>query len=473
MQDIILPSIFPVTCHTDHVGPGSTFVAIHGFNLDGTAFIPLALQKGATRIVVEQGAELAPSILQSIRAARAHLITVPNTRKALAALSAQGNGNPAQKLKIIGITGTKGKTTSAFLLEHVLRTAGKKVALVSTVYNMIDGAQFAMRLTTPQPDYLHMFFRMCVDAGVEYVVMEAAAQAFTMHRLDGIEFDGILFTNFDQEHAEFYATLDDYFAAKCLIFDHCKSGIPMVVNADDPWCQKIMQSKKVYGYGFSTGTMRGQLLQANTGISLAITNPATSFELICPSLIGAFNGYNILGVATLAQHLHIHQQSIIKAFATFSRVPGRLEQHPLPNGARCIIDYAHNPSSYKAVLSTLRQLTDHLIVVFGCGGDRDQSKRPIMGAVAAEFADIVILTSDNPRSEDPAAIVQAIRAGINGGKKAQVFDELDREKAIRKAYQLSKSTSIVVLLGKGPDEYQIVGKVKQRFSEAEIVRSLQ
>lgn len=469
---VALPTIYPVTCHTDHVGPGSTFVAIAGFNLDGVNFIPQAIAKGATRIVVEHGVELSPTVLYEIKKHRAQLTTVSNARKALAELSAQANGNPARKLKIIAITGTKGKTTTAFLLEHLLRTAGKKTALISTVYNMIDGQQFAMRLTTPQPDYLHVFFNSCIQAGVEYVIMEAAAQAFTMHRLDGIEFDGILFTNFDSEHAEFYASLDDYFAAKCAIFNYGKPTASIFVNADDAWCQKILSSKPVSTFGFSAGTVRGKLHTTNHGIELSVTTGHSTHTIACPALIGSFNGYNILGVASLALDLGIDPQAVVQSFATFERVPGRLEQHPLPNGARCIIDYAHNPSSYKAVLSTLRTLTDHLIVVFGCGGDRDASKRPLMGQIAAEYADIVILTSDNPRSEDPATIAQAIKAGITDEQKGKVLDELDRALAIKKAYQLSRPTTIVALLGKGPDEYQIVGKVKERFSEAEIVRSL-
>ena len=470
---ITLPTIYPVTCHTDHVGPGSTFVAIEGFNLNGLTFIPLALQKGAERIVVQESAVISDALMEHIHQHGAHLLRVPNARRALAELSAQAHGNPASKLKIIGITGTKGKTTSAFLMEHVLRSAGKKTALISTVYNMINGIRFEMRLTTPQPDYLHVFLKKCVEARVDYVVMEAAAQAFTMHRLDTIQFDGAIFTNFDCEHAEFYATLDDYFAAKCAIIDHCKPNAPIIVNGDDAWCKKIPVTAQIKRFGFETADDNARILsQADPGISVALAWENQEQILACPALIGTFNGYNVLGVVSLALMLGIPIDTIRSALSTFTKVPGRFEQHPLPNGARCIIDYAHNPSSYQAVLSTLRSLTDHLIVVFGCGGNRDQSKRPIMGALAARFADHVILTSDNPRSEDPAIIVREIAAGIPLEHKTKVMQELDRALAIKKAYELCRPTSIMVLLGKGPDEYQIIGNIKTRFSEAEIVRSL-
>lgn len=472
-----IPSFFPVACHTRYVGPGSTFVAIRGYNQDGIAYISQAILQGATTIVVQEDVELPSEIEQVIEKNGVRLMRVDDARRALAQLSAQANGFPANQLKIIGITGTKGKTTSTFLLEHVLRSAGHKVALVSTVKNSIDGIDFPMQLTTPQPDYLHMFFRLCVDAGIEYVVMEVAAQALTLFRVEGLVFDAVIFTNFDKEHAEFYPTLEEYFDAKYLIFKHLKKDATIFINGDDLWCKKILEKNPTFssfGLHEKGMTVRAEIVGT---VRDAITFKAhwtnrETYTISCPALIGLFNVYNILGVTSIALRLGLPIAKIQHACETFSKVPGRLEQYHLPNGARCFIDYAHNPSSYQAVLSTLRELTDNLIVVFGCGGDRDQGKRPLMGAVAAEIADRLILTSDNPRSEDPKKIIEDIESGISADSMHKVQEELDREKAIKKAYALSCAGSIIVLLGKGPDEYQQIGTVKYPFSEAAIIRNL-
>jgi UDP-N-acetylmuramoyl-L-alanyl-D-glutamate--2,6-diaminopimelate ligase len=475
-NELRLPTIFPVTCHTNHVGPNSTFVVIKGYNQDGVNYILTALEKGATVIVVQDDVELSPAITQTIAAHDARLERVANTRRALATLSAQALNYPAHKLKIIGITGTKGKTTSSFVLEHVLRSSGHTTALVSTVYNMINGQRFPMNLTTPQPDYLHVFFDLCVQSGVEYVVMEVAAQALSLHRVHGIEFDGIIFTNLDQEHAEFYPTMDEYFAAKSRIFEQCKPNAPHIINADDERCASLSEQHKnsvSFGIMSEKAHLKAEILgSVKDGIQFSATINGQTHTFACPALIGTFNVYNVLGVVGMATKLGIASDAIAHALQTFSKVPGRLEQYHMPNGARCIIDYAHNPSSYQAVLSTLRALTPHLIVVFGCGGNRDKSKRPLMGAIATEIADQVILTSDNPRSEKAEDIIADIKQGIAGEHAHKVLCELDRELAIKKAYALSCDGSIVVMLGKGPDEYQMVGTVKTPFSESGIIKSL-
>lgn len=481
MKKIILPATFPVTCHTRSVGPGSTFVAIQGYNEDGVAYIPQALEKGAKIIVVQKQILMQPELLKLIADHNATLeYCDEDPRLELAKRSAQAAGYPARKLKILGITGTKGKTTSAFLLHHMLTHAGHKVALLSTVKNIIDGQEFAMQLTTPQPDYLQQFFKLCVEHAIEYLVMEVAAQALSLYRVHDVFFDGIIFTNIDQEHAEFYPTMDEYIAAKFLLFKHTKPGAPRLINADD---QRIMEqihagsslAQECTTFGMHQADVIGTLLNdASHGIELAVNiNSQQPFTLRCPALIGSFNAYNLLGVVALARSLGIAPALLDAACRSFQRVPGRLEQYALSNGSRCIIDYAHNPSSYEAVLSMLRQATEHLIVVFGCGGDRDRTKRPIMGSLAAKYGDTIILTSDNPRSESPAAIIEDIKKGISAEYRHKIIEELDREKAIEKAYQCTKPGSIMVLLGKGPDEYQIVGTLKTRFSEAEIVRRFQ
>lgn len=479
MNSVEFPRVYPVTCHTDHVGQGSVFIAIQGQKENGVNYIPMALAKGASYIVVAQDAQLSPELQDLIVDARAELFRVENTRRALAAMSAQMYGFPARKLNIIGITGTKGKTTSSFLLEHALRSLGYKTALLSTVHNKIGTQIFPTTLTTQQPDYLHAFFDQCVKAGVQFVVMEVAAQAHSLERVFGIEFCGMLFTNFSEEHAEFYATIQDYFAAKTALLEQVKPRGAIVLNADDQWCTRIAQrSNCTYSwFGMNAGTKQSDITAHSVnssfdGINCMVTMHDEKPMHINTPLIGTFNVYNCIGVMALCNALGINAAHVAATFATFNGVPGRLDRYALPNGAHCFIDYAHNPSSYSSVLSTLRAFTHNLIVVFGAGGDRDPFKRPVMGDIATQIADVVILTSDNPRSENPQTIINDILGGIAPENKHKVHCELDREVAIKKAYALSDERSIIVLLGKGPDEYQLVQGVKTPFSEKAILKSL-
>lgn len=469
----IIKSIYPVACHTDHVGLGSTFVAIKGMKDDGIHHIVHALHKGATSIVVDEKAEIPSAILDEITCRSVTLHKVSNTRRALAHLSAQALDFPAKKLRIVGVTGTKGKTTTSFLLEHIFSSAGYKTALISSVYNKIGTTLFDTSLTTPQPDYIHMFFDACVQTGVDVVIMEVAAQALSLDRVYGIDFDGVIFTNFDLEHSEFYPSLDDYFKAKCLIFAQTKPQAPRVVNGDDQWCQKISQlflSITTCAFHDKHADTSADVIDTMKGVQIFL--PLNDCMIECPILFGHFNAYNVLMASTLAKALGISYTQIQESLKTFLGVPGRLQMYTLPNGSRCCIDKAHNPSSYRAVLGTLRSMTNHLIVVFGAGGERDTIKRPIMGTIASEFADMVILTSDDPRSEDPEIIIQDILAGISQERCANVFQDIDREFAIKKAYEFSKPGSIIALLGKGDDEYQLIRGVKNHFSEREIIASL-
>jgi len=482
-----MPNTFPVTCHTDFVGQNSCFVAIEGYAENGIKYIKQAIEKGARTIVVHHNVLLDDELSTFIAEHNVVVERVENTRKALAELSAQAAGFPAHKLKIIGITGTKGKTTTSFLLEHILHSAGYNTALISSAQNRICGNTFPAPLTTPQPDYLQQFLKLCVDNGVEYVVMEVAAQALTLHRVEGITFCGVIFTNFSHEHLEFYPTLDDYFKAKSLIFLSVSDNAPLLINADDEHGQQLLdQHERAKAYGFDTrqeinslydyhGTFLSdptQLIEVAIQYQDAEGDYDECDDFVCPVLFGAYNAYNVVAAVSMAQELHVHPGVIKRALQTFAGVPGRLQEHLLPNGARCFIDYAHNPESFKAVLSTLRVLTEQLIVVFGAGGGRDKSKRPMMGNIASQIADIVVVTSDNPRLEDPVMIAQDITCGIPEESHHKIVQELDRKRAIELAYYLSDNGSIIVLLGKGPDEYQIIGTTKHYFSERQIVEQL-
>ena len=499
MKNLIsLPTIWPVTCHTDYVGKNSTFVAIKGQKFDGIDYVPLALQKGARTIVAEHTADIKPAIIEAIKAADAQLMFVANARRSLALLAANSWGNPAEKLKIIAITGTKGKTTTSWLLHHLLQTAGFKTALLSTAKNKINNQEFATELTTAHPDYLHAFFNTCVKEKIEYVVMEVAAQAFSLHRVAGLHFDGAIFTNFAQAHGEFYDSVEEYYAAKRSLFDHCKPNVPLVINADDEKGSEILATYSdatSFAIKKADSTITGKLIKstavgiiANLYINDSMLRQAQherpfsahgeedskspSRTIECPALIGDFNLYNILAASAMAWRLGVDTKTIAQGLATFAGIPGRLEKYQLPNGALCFIDYAHNPLSFQSVLPLLRSMTDHLIVVAGAGGDRDKNMRPLMGQLMAEYADHIFITTDNPRSENPADIIAAMYAGIPSDKKQRVICELDRAIAIQKAYNAAGPKTIIALLGKGPDEYQIFGTVKTYFSEREIVKNL-
>jgi UDP-N-acetylmuramoyl-L-alanyl-D-glutamate--2,6-diaminopimelate ligase len=475
-KQLSLPTIWPVTRHTDYVGPQSTFFAIKGLKEDGIKYIPLALQKGAKTIITYSNALIPTDIMEKINQAHAQLIFVDEPRRTLALLSAQAWGNPADTLKIIGITGTKGKTTTAWMLFHILKAAGYKTALLSTVQNKINDVAFTTDLTTQHPDYLHTFFNTCIKAGVTHVIMEVAAQSTSLHRTAGLSFDGIIFTNFANSHGEFYENENDYFEAKYTLFSQCKNNSIKLINADDEkglWLKQKLPEALTYGL-INQGTTYYGLNPSNSmqGLSLNLMYKNSLVELVCPSLIGLFNGYNMLAAAAMAIELEIPISIIQHAFNTFKSVPGRLEKYLLPNDALCFIDHAHNPFSFNALLPLLKSMTKDLIVVSGAGGDRDRAMRPELGKIMATYADTIILTTDNPRSEDPAHIMQDILLGIPLEKKSKVFCETDREQAIKIAYSLSKPSSIIALLGKGPEQYQIIGPNKIPFSEKVIIQQL-
>lgn len=473
----MMPTIYPVACHTSNVGPGTIFVAIKGMNTDGILYVPQALKQGATTIVVEHGSIIPLDIMEQINNHNAKVIMVENSRQELARLSAQAAGNPARNLKIVGITGTKGKTTTSFLVAHILRSAGHKVALLSTVHNQINEHILPASLTTAHPDYLHQFFKVCVDHAIEYVVMETAAQGYSLHRTYGISFKGVIFTNFSLEHLEFYDTMEDYFAAKCGILNQAEAQAPLIINADDEWLQtrlpRIPQHEVItFGLSKSAQLIARNIQSSVNGIDFVLDSPVGIQEYKCPQLMGTFNVYNILSAVALALQCGISLRQTAQAVMTFNGVRGRLEKYVLSNGATCFIDYAHNPASFEQVLGLLRTLTPHLIVLFGAGGKRDASKRPLMAEIASRYADHVFLTNDNPRTEDPTIIMQDLLRGIPADRAHKVAVEYDRELAIKNAYSVSNKNSIIALLGKGPDEYQIFGEVKTPFFERLIVMGL-
>ncbi len=469
---INLREMYPVTAHTDFVGQGSTFVAIPGLKTDGLHYAQLAIQKGATTLVVQQGVVISQELNDLALTHDVKIIFVQDCRQALPLMAAQALHYPAKKLKIIGITGTKGKTSTSYMLYHMLYALGKKVALISTVEKRIGSDYVQMSLTTPLPDQMHVFLDECVQRGIEYVVMEVSAQALTLQRLEGIEFEAGVFTNFSHEHLEFYADLQQYFQAKTLLIPKIKDPKKMFINIDDKHGFDLHQKNpdcSTFSLHDKRATLYGCAHGSNSEVSVHVKVEDKTYDVYTPFL-GQFNVYNLLGVLGLVQALGIDLADVRWSLKGLQHVPGRMEQYILQNGSRCFIDYAHNPSSFEAVLSTLRSMTSHLIVVFGAAGNRDKQKRPLMGAIAQKYCDVVILTSDNPRDENPVVIAKEVEVGFDFDQPFELYKELNRVKAIEFGYELTKQGSILAILGKGRDEYQIVGDLTFPFKERSIIK---
>ena len=456
---MMIPKIFPVTCHTDHVGPGSTFVAIPGFKNDGCVYIEQAIQAGATGIIAPAHTSLQhhPGIEYEYSA---------DPRKRLAELSAQALGYPTRKLKIIGITGTKGKSTTTYLIEHILATAGYKTARVTGITNKILDREEPSSLTSPESDYLQMFFAECVKNQVDYVVMEVSSHALALHRTYGIEFEAIGFTNLYHDHLDFHETLEEYFTIKCTLFKQLKNSGYGVVNSDNEWGARAY---KQFNSDCPLNALNVNIYRNDlNGLTLTCNNQQFS----CPSLFGSFNAYNCAMAITITQNLEINNGTIQAALTSFAGVPGRLARCILKNGATAFVDFAHNPDAMRAVLSVLRPMTDHLIVVFGCGGNKPKERRFGMGRVAAECADQIILTNDNPRFEEPEAIIADIKSAIPKEALHKVLTILDRAQAIEYVIRESQPSSIIAILGKGHETSMIIQGERFYWNDMEKIEEL-
>jgi len=472
-----------VTHRSGAVTAGGTFVAIKGQVVDGVDYIVEAVQRGARKIVVAEGSIIPTAGRAAILAHGVELVFVPNTRYALAELSAHAYGYPATSLTLIGITGTKGKTTVSWLTYHILRHAGIAVALLSTILNRIGDDIYSTELTTQHPDYIHAFLRQCVDRGITHVVIEVAAQAVTLHRIVGLSFARIVWLNFSQEHGEFYPTEAEYYAAKAGLLSFIDQQCGMIVlNGDDSRIASCAQNQQVPvlviqrsaillpPYAHSSKHDLKNLSAMPDWLSISCEYEGMRY--VCSGLTGTYNGENVLAAVMLARSLFVAPEAIAHSLKTFSGVPGRMNMYRLPHDGWACIDYAHNPSSFIGILQELRARASRIIVIFGCGGNRDPQKRPVMGLIATQYADYVIVTTDNPRYEDPQHIVQDIMAGIPPEAMDRVTCIADREMAIKHAYALSDRNTIIALLGKGPNEYQLVNGIKYPLSERMIIQGL-
>ncbi|MDD5864223.1 MAG: UDP-N-acetylmuramoyl-L-alanyl-D-glutamate--2,6-diaminopimelate ligase [Firmicutes bacterium] len=442
------------------VTPGSLFVAVSGFAADGNRFIPMAMDKGAAAVVTAKKPETAvPYIL------------VESDRLALALLGCNYFHHPARSMTMIGITGTNGKTSSTLLLKQVLeKCLGAKVGLIGTMANMIGSQTIPTERTTPESFELQALFARMRDAGCTHVVMEVSSHAITLERIGGIRFDVAAFTNLTEDHLDFHKTMDAYCGAKAELFRRCDKA---VVNVDDAYAHRIVSAANCPVLTTAvekTADLRGEdLTLFSEGVSFTAVSGAQKAAVSLP-IPGRFTVYNALTVLGIALQLGIPLAESAEALKTVSGVKGRVEVVPTPGMPYSVlIDYAHTPDGLEKVLSAVRDFCKgRVIVVFGCGGDRDPMKRPIMGHIGVKLSDYAVITSDNPRTEDPMAIIRDILKGVKQEDGEYIVME-DRRKAIRYAMDIGKKDDIIILAGKGHETYQDIGGQKRHLDEREEV----
>jgi UDP-N-acetylmuramoyl-L-alanyl-D-glutamate--2,6-diaminopimelate ligase len=462
-----------VTHDSRRVSSGSLFVAIHGLVTDGNQFVDQARKKGAAAIV----SELPPR-------PGGTWVKVVDARLALAVLSAAALGDPAEKLGLVGVTGTNGKTTTTHLIDAVLRTAGEKVGLVGTVhYRIGDRLTTAVR-TTPESSDLQALFREMVDAGCRRAVLEVSSHSLELKRVHGCRFEVAVFTNLTRDHLDFHGDMDRYFEAKRRLFDTLlREDGRAILNADDDRVAELASASRapVWTYGHAPARAgagkRPDIHASNIRLSLdgsrfAVRTPVGPVEIHSP-LLGRFNVSNLLAALGATLALGVPKDVAAAGLASLPGVPGRLERVNAGQDFAVIVDYAHTDDALKNLLETVRELGPRrVITVFGCGGDRDRTKRPLMGAVASRLSDAVIVTSDNPRSEPPEAIIEEIRRGMPAGRGADVLSIVDRRDAIARALEMARTGVAVVIAGKGHETSQTLRDRTVPFDDRQVVRDI-
>ena len=452
--------ITSVAYDSRRVTPGSLFVAITGFVTDGNKYIPMALEKGAAAVVTAvEPSENVPYVL------------VSSDRLALALIGANFYGRPAESMTLIGVTGTNGKTSSTLLLKHVLEvTRNAKVGLIGTLENMIGDRSVPAERTTPESLDLQALFAQMRAAGCSHVIMEVSSHAICLDRVGGVKFDVAAFTNLTEDHLDFHKTMENYCDAKAELFARSQK---CVANMDDEWFARMCSKAKspvLTTSAKSQAQLYAKDLQLlSDGISFTAVSETEQVKVNLP-IPGKFTVYNVLTVLGCAMQMGISLSEAAQALKTARGVKGRVEVVPTPGKDYTIlIDYAHTPDGLENVLSSVRGFCQgRLIAVFGCGGDRDPIKRPIMGKIGVDIADIAIITSDNPRTEDPMAIIEDILRGVDKNKNNYEVIE-NRPNAIRHAMDIAKKHDIIVLAGKGHETYQEIHGVKHHLDEREVV----
>jgi len=449
------------------VQAGSVFVAIKGVTTDGHQFIETAIQKGAIVIVCEQ---FPATIHNNIT-----YIQVANAQEAVAYMAHQFYGEPSTKIKLVGVTGTNGKTTIATLLYQLFTALGYTCGLISTVQNHIGTEILPSTHTTPDAIQLNALLQQMLQAGCTHVFMECSSHAIHQHRITALQFTGALFSNITHDHLDYHKTFNEYIRVKKSFFDHLPSTAFAISNVDDKRGTVMLQNTSAQKYYYSLKTVadfKGRILENDlTGLSMIVNEEEVHFRMI-----GDFNAYNLLAVYGAAVCLGEDKKEVLRVLSTLTGAEGRFD-YILSSKQKiiAIIDYAHTPDALKNVLATiqiLRKNAERIITVVGCGGDRDTTKRPIMAEVAAALSDQVFITSDNPRSEDPQVIIQDMQAGLNSAGKRKTIAITDRKEAIKAAAQFAQAGDIILIAGKGHEKYQEIKGVKYAFDDKEVVREM-
>ena len=465
VQGMLPETLDTITADSRALAAGALFVAVRGSARDGHDFLAQVESGGAAAaIVADATATSLPSIV------------VTDTRRAVAVASAAWFGEPARALRLIGVTGTNGKTTSTSMLRHLLSEPGRAAASIGTL-GVLLGSEGRVHpggsgLTTPGPIELQQLLRELVNSGVQWIAMEASSHALHQHRLEGLRFDAALFSNFTRDHLDYHGSMEAYFAAKSMLLDQLKSAGCVIANADDPAWNALpvtVHRRLRFSAGANVADVYARRTEFTTvGSTFTLHAPGTEAVKVRLPLLGDFQVENAVGVAAVAVALGMTVASIADKLSTMPQVSGRLER--LSTAPAVLRDYAHTPDALERALRSVRPFArGRVIAVFGAGGDRDRGKRPEMGRVAAELADVCIVTSDNPRTEDPARIIDDIVAGMPA---ATVIREADRRSAIAQAIALAGPDDLVLLAGKGHETYQIRGTTSYPFDEAVIVAEL-
>lgn len=452
------PEISNVTDDSRKVRNSSAFVCIKGKRNDGCDYARKAVERGAAVVICESDIGVK------------NCIVVDNAREAYAIMCANYYGNCHRRLKMIGVTGTNGKTTTSFIIKKILENNGYKVGMISTVEVVIGNEKYPADYTTPDPSVLHRYFYMMKMAGCDVCVMEVSSQALAQKRTYGINFDIGVFTNLSREHLDYHGTMEDYAKAKALLM---KNSDVSVINSDDDWAQFMKENAKgkVVTYGInSQSDLKAENIKLDFDkVEYSLTSNGESFDIVY-NVIGRFSVYNSLAALAVGIIMKADMKRAVKAVAETGNVKGRVEKIKNSRGINVLIDFAHTPDSLKNVLKTVKDIYDkRLITVFGCGGDRDKSKRAVMGMIACEYSDLVYVTSDNPRTENPDKIIDDIVKDLDEGSYIRITD---RTQAIKAALAEAKEGDTVLIAGKGHEKYQILGKEKIHFDEREIVKQI-
>jgi len=454
-------AISAVVFDSRKVVPGCLFVAVRGTVVDGHNFIEQAIKDGAAAIICEE--------LPGHTAGEVDFLMVANSAEALGIVSANFYDNPSKKLKLVGVTGTNGKTTVATLLYQLFRDLGYKCGLLSTVENQINGKVIPSTHTTPDQVELNRLLDEMVAQGCDYCFMEVSSHAVAQHRISGLSFAGGIFTNLTHDHLDYHKTFDNYLKAKRAFFDGLSKNAFALTNNDDRNGNIMLQNTRAHRKSYGLKTMadyKAKILENQFGgLLLNIDNEEVWFKMV-----GSFNAYNLLAVFATAMLLDQDRSKVLTSLSKLSGAEGRFDYVVGPDKVIGIVDYAHTPDAVQNVLSTIHDIrkgNEQVITVIGCGGDRDKTKRPVMAKVACEWSDKVILTADNPRSEDPDAIIKDMEQGVDIAFKRRTVSIADRREAIKTACMLAQPGDIILLAGKGHEKYQEVKGVKNHFDDKE------